>query len=213
MHIIYREKDIPDIHKYDVYVKNDGYAAYKKALGMDPKAVIDEVAPQLREAAGEFDAVGIRFVLPGYDQEREALSSHYAWKLYVDGEQPVTSFSGLAPSDVRELVDAYRPGENERLDGLWLNSSHAFGLVAMTSHEERKFLYMLPLAPDRYHLQEAKGGWSATHREGEFGTFKADGVETDEFSVRLQSDGALGIYDNADMSGEPWLIVWPVAAD
>jgi len=62
MHIIYREKDIPDIHKYDVYVKNDGYAAYKKALGMDPKAVIDEVkASNLRGRGGAGFPTGVKW--------------------------------------------------------------------------------------------------------------------------------------------------------
>lgn len=62
MHIIYREKDIPDIHRFDVYVKNDGYAAYKKALGMDPRAVIDEVkASNLRGRGGAGFPTGVKW--------------------------------------------------------------------------------------------------------------------------------------------------------
>jgi NADH-quinone oxidoreductase subunit F len=43
MNIIYREKDVPNIHQLDVYVANDGYAALKKALGMKPAEVINEM--------------------------------------------------------------------------------------------------------------------------------------------------------------------------
>ncbi len=35
--------DIPDLDKMDVYEANGGYSALKKALGMAPEAVTDEV--------------------------------------------------------------------------------------------------------------------------------------------------------------------------
>src|SRR5262245_41530342 len=60
--IIFREKDIPDIAQYDVYAKNGGYAAFKKALGMEPKAVIDEVkASNLRGRGGAGFSAGVKW--------------------------------------------------------------------------------------------------------------------------------------------------------
>ncbi|MEP7290611.1 MAG: NADH-quinone oxidoreductase subunit NuoF [Chloroflexota bacterium] len=60
--IIYREKDVTDIHKYDVYVQNGGYEGLKKALSMDPKAVIDEVkASNLRGRGGAGFPTGVKW--------------------------------------------------------------------------------------------------------------------------------------------------------
>ncbi|MBL8050383.1 MAG: NADH-quinone oxidoreductase subunit NuoF [Anaerolineales bacterium] len=43
-HILLRHRDIPDLHKFNVYKKNGGFAAFKKAVTkMQPGAVIDEV--------------------------------------------------------------------------------------------------------------------------------------------------------------------------
>ena len=62
MHIIYREKDVPNIHEFDVYAKNGGYEALKKALGMEPKAVIDEVkASNLRGRGGAGFPAGVKW--------------------------------------------------------------------------------------------------------------------------------------------------------
>jgi NADH-quinone oxidoreductase subunit F len=60
--ILYREKDVPNIHQYDVYVKNGGYEGLKKALSMDPKAVIDEVkASNLRGRGGAGFPAGVKW--------------------------------------------------------------------------------------------------------------------------------------------------------
>jgi NADH-quinone oxidoreductase subunit F len=60
--ILYREKDVKDIHKYDVYVKNGGYEGLKKALSMDPKAVIEEVkAANLRGRGGAGFPTGLKW--------------------------------------------------------------------------------------------------------------------------------------------------------
>ncbi len=60
--VIYREKEIPDIWKYDVYVANGGYGAFQKALGMTPKAVIDEVkASNLRGRGGAGFPTGVKW--------------------------------------------------------------------------------------------------------------------------------------------------------
>lgn len=62
LNIIYRENDIPDIWKYDVYAANEGYAGFKKALGMEPKAVIDEVkASNLRGRGGAGFPTGVKW--------------------------------------------------------------------------------------------------------------------------------------------------------
>ena len=62
LNIIYREKDVPNIHQYDVYVKNGGYEGLKKALSMDPKAVIDEVkASNLRGRGGAGFPTGVKW--------------------------------------------------------------------------------------------------------------------------------------------------------
>ncbi len=61
-YIIYREKDVPNIHEFDVYVKHDGYAALKKAVGMEPSTVIDEVkASNLRGRGGAGFPTGVKW--------------------------------------------------------------------------------------------------------------------------------------------------------
>lgn len=60
--LIYREKDVKDIWKFDVYSKNGGYEGLKKALAMDPKAVIEEVkAANLRGRGGAGFSAGMKW--------------------------------------------------------------------------------------------------------------------------------------------------------
>ncbi|MCB9450727.1 MAG: NADH-quinone oxidoreductase subunit NuoF [Anaerolineaceae bacterium] len=62
MHILLRAREIPDIHKYDVYVKNGGYEALKKALQMKPEEVIDVVkASNLRGRGGAGFPAGVKW--------------------------------------------------------------------------------------------------------------------------------------------------------
>lgn len=62
LNIIYREKDIPNIQEYDTYVANDGYAALKKAVGMTPDEVINEVkASNLRGRGGAGFPAGVKW--------------------------------------------------------------------------------------------------------------------------------------------------------
>ncbi len=62
LNILYREKDVPNIHEYDTYVKNGGYEGFKKALSMDSKAVIDEVkASNLRGRGGAGFPTGMKW--------------------------------------------------------------------------------------------------------------------------------------------------------
>ena len=62
MYIIYREKEIADIHKFDVYTAHGGYDALKKAVQMGPKAVIDEVkASNLRGRGGAGFPTGVKW--------------------------------------------------------------------------------------------------------------------------------------------------------
>lgn len=61
-HILFRHRDIPDIHKLDVYVANGGYEGLKKALTMQPSEVIDIVrASNLRGRGGAGFPTGLKW--------------------------------------------------------------------------------------------------------------------------------------------------------
>ncbi|RMG81115.1 MAG: NADH-quinone oxidoreductase subunit NuoF [Chloroflexi bacterium] len=60
--ILLRAQEIPNIREYDVYVKNGGFEGLKKALGMKPAAVIDEVkASGLRGRGGAGFPTGVKW--------------------------------------------------------------------------------------------------------------------------------------------------------
>ncbi len=62
LNIIYREKDIPDIREYNVYIANGGYDALKKAISMKPADVIDEVKKSnLRGRGGAGFPTGVKW--------------------------------------------------------------------------------------------------------------------------------------------------------
>lgn len=64
---------INDLHKADVYIANGGYGAYKKAIGMSPDAVIDEVKKSgLRGRGGACFPTGLKwsFMPKGYDKPK-----------------------------------------------------------------------------------------------------------------------------------------------
>jgi NADH-quinone oxidoreductase subunit F len=62
MHILLRAREIPDIHKYDVYVANGGYKAFQTALQMKPEEVIDVVkASNLRGRGGAGFPAGVKW--------------------------------------------------------------------------------------------------------------------------------------------------------
>ena len=51
--LLYKHRQVPGIHTLDVWVKHDGYSRFKKALGMTPEQIIDEVkASGLRGRGG-----------------------------------------------------------------------------------------------------------------------------------------------------------------
>ena len=61
-HILLRGREVPDIHKYDVYVDNGGYEGLKKALQQKPAEVIDEVkASNLRGRGGAGFPAGVKW--------------------------------------------------------------------------------------------------------------------------------------------------------
>lgn len=62
LNIIYREKDVPNIHEFNVYTGHDGYTALKKALAMKPAEVIDVVkASNLRGRGGAGFPTGVKW--------------------------------------------------------------------------------------------------------------------------------------------------------
>jgi NADH-quinone oxidoreductase subunit F len=62
MHILLRELETPDIHKYDVYNANGGWDGLKKALSMKPTEVIDLVkASNLRGRGGAGFPTGVKW--------------------------------------------------------------------------------------------------------------------------------------------------------
>jgi NADH-quinone oxidoreductase subunit F len=61
-HILLRGYDVPDIHKIDVYSKNEGYEGLKKALSMKPEEVIEIVkASGLRGRGGAGFPAGVKW--------------------------------------------------------------------------------------------------------------------------------------------------------
>lgn len=61
-YILLREKEIPDIREFDVYVKNGGYEALKKAVLMKPTEVIEIVkASNLRGRGGAGFPTGVKW--------------------------------------------------------------------------------------------------------------------------------------------------------
>jgi len=62
MNILLRGRDIPDLNKLDVYVKNGGFEGLKKALSMKPAEVIDVVkASGLRGRGGAGFPTGLKW--------------------------------------------------------------------------------------------------------------------------------------------------------
>jgi NADH-quinone oxidoreductase subunit F len=62
MHILLRELEVPDIHKYDVYVENGGFEALRKSVAMQPSEVIDVVkASNLRGRGGAGFPTGVKW--------------------------------------------------------------------------------------------------------------------------------------------------------
>ena len=62
-HILLRHRDIPDLHRLDVYLQHGGYEAFKKVVTtMTPQQVIDEVkASGLRGRGGAGFPTGLKW--------------------------------------------------------------------------------------------------------------------------------------------------------
>jgi NADH-quinone oxidoreductase subunit F len=62
MYILFREKEVPNVHEYDVYIKDGGFSGYKKALEMKPADVINTVkASGLRGRGGAGFSTGMKW--------------------------------------------------------------------------------------------------------------------------------------------------------
>ena len=62
MNILFREKEVANVHEFDVYVANGGFDALKKSLSMTPKEVIDLVkASNLRGRGGAGFPTGVKW--------------------------------------------------------------------------------------------------------------------------------------------------------
>jgi len=71
-YILLRGREIKDIDQYDVYVANGGYEGLRKAVTMDPGAVIDEVkASNLRGRGGAGFPAGVKWsFIPKNEQKK-----------------------------------------------------------------------------------------------------------------------------------------------
>ncbi len=62
MNILLRHFEVPDIHKFDVYTRHGGFEGLKKAIGMKPAEVIEEVkASGLRGRGGAGFPTGVKW--------------------------------------------------------------------------------------------------------------------------------------------------------
>ncbi|MFZ4826036.1 MAG: NADH-quinone oxidoreductase subunit NuoF [Phototrophicaceae bacterium] len=62
MNILFKEKEVANVHEFDVYAANGGFDALKKSLSMTPKEVIDLVkASNLRGRGGAGFPTGVKW--------------------------------------------------------------------------------------------------------------------------------------------------------
>ena len=62
MNILFKEKEVANVHEFDVYAANGGFDALKKSLSMTPKEVIDVVkASNLRGRGGAGFPTGVKW--------------------------------------------------------------------------------------------------------------------------------------------------------
>ena len=62
MNILFKEKEVANVHEFDVYAANGGFDALKKSLSMTPKEVIDVVkASNLRGRGGAGVPTGVKW--------------------------------------------------------------------------------------------------------------------------------------------------------
>jgi NADH-quinone oxidoreductase subunit F len=86
-HILFREKDVKDIHQYSVYSKNGGYEGLQKALKMKPTEVIDAVkASGLRGRGGAGFPTGMKW---SFIPQSEAIPIKYV-AVNADESEPGT---------------------------------------------------------------------------------------------------------------------------
>jgi hypothetical protein len=176
---------------------------------------LDRIAGVVRHAAGKWDSVGVRFVLPGQrvaDRDPEMGEPWYAWRLFHGDKLDISTNNGLSPQAVEEQVRAIVPGEGEEIAGIWVDHNYSNGAVALLKGRKGARLVFLIDPTSYYEIKMPEAGGprvNAQRKVGPDGSFKADGEETDRLAVKLDRSGSLLVYSVT--LKYPWLIAapWP----
>lgn len=174
---------------------------------------IDQISEIARDAAGAYDSVGVRFVLPGWGEGDDRNERpFYAWRLFEDDAVKVSTMMGLSPRTLASQMKLELPA-GDRLDGIWVDHYYENGAVALVSgvNGKRSVLFLAEPAT-RYwlpKLPEPDGSLVEVESEsGPVGTFKADGKEADRLALKMRGDGTLLVFpsDFGVLTKKPWLI-------
>ncbi|MFN3625828.1 MAG: hypothetical protein ACK4TP_17430 [Hyphomicrobium sp.] len=181
---------------------------------------MDAIAAAVRGAAGAYDSVGVRFILPaeqGIDRDPEGIPSHYSWRLF-DGDRVDVNFTaGVTPASVSRQLSKMQLAKGERIYGVWVDHNFVNGAIAIVLAADGSPSATFLIDPGtRYHLPSMpapqRGRVDASAKVGEFGTFKNDGIEADRLGVRLLDDGRLLVYSGSGVTKDlPWLVATPWA--
>lgn len=177
---------------------------------------LEELAVKLRALPGpaRFDAVGLRFVLPGWPGgERDPLAGKpfYYWRLMVDGESDTVNLQGVTPGQAAEQLAALALRKGERPEGVWVDHYSRGGVLMVTSEAGARYLRHVADPDARWKLGAARSSSrrvAAAHIEYADGRiFKADGRGTDRLEVEFTADGPLRVF--AGGGPRPYLIAHP----
>lgn len=175
---------------------------------------IDEIGNALREAASQFDVVGVRFFLEGIDLEArdpKAGTPLYAWRLYWDGRETVSTMYGVSPAEVASQFAKFTLRDGEKITALWVDHTLLNGVVAMTEKNGEPFLIFLLDPQTRYRMRLVKSSsekrYEAVESVGPLGTFAADGNGTDRVAALVRKDGAIWVFGGRnELPDKAWLI-------